>query len=253
MTNKFLSGFRRVKNGVKLFKKAGKLSRSLLVEPENLDILISRINQSYSFRMSQKSIEIKALLQTIIDNKPKIIVEIGSFKGGTLCSFCQVAPLDSIVISVDINYPVERRLAHRRFVRPSQKARFIQGDSHSLSTLTEIRKFLNEEQVDLLFLDGDHSYDGIKKDFEMYADLVKPDGIIAIHDIYPDNFIRTGTKTASYVGGVPIYWKEIKNQFATVIEVIEEDGQDGFGLGILSQRKSTSARIERTDNPGKNE
>ncbi|WP_276480584.1 class I SAM-dependent methyltransferase [Paraflavitalea pollutisoli] len=35
---------------------------------------------------------------------------------------------------------------------------------------------------DFIFIDGDHSYDGIKKDWEQYSLKVRPGGIIALHD-----------------------------------------------------------------------
>jgi hypothetical protein len=36
--------------------------------------------------------------------------------------------------------------------------------------------------ADILFIDGDHSYSGVKTDYEMYKDVVKPGGIIVFHD-----------------------------------------------------------------------
>jgi hypothetical protein len=46
-----------------------------------------------------------------------------------------------------------------------------------------------------LFIDGDHTYEGVRRDFEMYSPLVRKGGIIAFHDIYP------GPEES--VGGVP--------------------------------------------------
>jgi len=37
-------------------------------------------------------------------------------------------------------------------------------------------------QIDFLFIDGDHSYEGVKTDFELYSKLLSDKGIIAIHD-----------------------------------------------------------------------
>ncbi len=37
-------------------------------------------------------------------------------------------------------------------------------------------------QIDFLFIDGDHSYEGVKTDFELYSKLLSNRGIIAIHD-----------------------------------------------------------------------
>jgi predicted O-methyltransferase YrrM len=36
--------------------------------------------------------------------------------------------------------------------------------------------------VDFIFIDGDHSYEGISKDWQLYADKVRPGGIVALHD-----------------------------------------------------------------------
>jgi len=38
---------------------------------------------------------------------------------------------------------------------------------------------------DFLFIDGDHTYEGVEGDFEMYSPLVRRGGIIAFHDIVP--------------------------------------------------------------------
>jgi len=51
----------------------------------------------------------------------------------------------------------------------------------------------------------DHTYRGIKEDFEMYSPLVKENGIIALHDIVPG--------PPENVGGLPNFWNEIKHDF----------------------------------------
>lgn len=37
--------------------------------------------------------------------------------------------------------------------------------------------------MDFLFIDGDHAYEGVKADFEMYSPLVRKGGLVALHDI----------------------------------------------------------------------
>jgi len=37
-------------------------------------------------------------------------------------------------------------------------------------------------KIDLLFIDGDHSYEGVKKDFELYSQLLTENGVIVLHD-----------------------------------------------------------------------
>lgn len=56
----------------------------------------------------------------------------------------------------------------------------------------EVRKgFSNQfhdefEQIDFLFIDGDHSIKGCKEDYDLYAQKVNKGGYIAFHDYYPD-------------------------------------------------------------------
>ena len=43
--------------------------------------------------------------------------------------------------------------------------------------------FVREDiKIDLLFIDGDHSYEGVKKDFELYTKILNPNGLVLIHD-----------------------------------------------------------------------
>ena len=37
-------------------------------------------------------------------------------------------------------------------------------------------------KIDILFIDGDHSYEGVKKDFELYSTILSENGVIIIHD-----------------------------------------------------------------------
>lgn len=41
---------------------------------------------------------------------------------------------------------------------------------------------LQDIKIDVLYIDGDHSYDGVKLDFDLYSKLISPKGIILIHD-----------------------------------------------------------------------
>ena len=46
-------------------------------------------------------------------------------------------------------------------------------------------------KIDYLHIDADHTYEGVKKDFELYATIMNPNGIISIHDTdkrYWDSF-----------------------------------------------------------------
>jgi len=49
-------------------------------------------------------------------------------------------------------------------------------------------------KIDMLWIDADHTYEGIKKDFDLYSQIMSENGIIIIHDTdknYVDNFIES--------------------------------------------------------------
>ena len=51
---------------------------------------------------------------------------------------------------------------------------------------------LQDIKIDFLFIDGDHSYEGVKRDFELYTQLLTENGVILIHDTdenYENNLI----------------------------------------------------------------
>jgi hypothetical protein len=57
-------------------------------------------------------------------------------------------------------------------------------------------------KIDYLHIDGDHSYEGVKKDFELYSTIMSENGIITIHDIdqqYQDTLIVTEEAKKDFV------------------------------------------------------
>jgi predicted O-methyltransferase YrrM len=89
-------------------------------------------------------------------------------------------------------------------------------------------------KIDLLFIDGDHSYNGVKKDFTDYSPLVRKGGWIAFHDIIPAGLKDEGVQRGGWTGGVPEFWNEVKRT-CEHFEIIENTQQDGSGIGVLVQ------------------
>lgn len=54
------------------------------------------------------------------------------------------------------------------------------GDTHSMEVFERIKGF--EAEFDLLFIDAGHKYEDVHDDFYRYKGLVRPGGIIALHD-----------------------------------------------------------------------
>lgn len=192
--------------------RARQLFRVAASSPYSFDFAYDACLKAGSFLPSQKRSEIMFLCDLVQEHNCKTICEIGTFRGGTLFMLCQAAPSDAKIVSVDINSTITRRHALRRFPRHGQKLKLIVGDSHSMTVERQIKKEFWETGLDFLFIDGDHSLFGVLNDFVRYSPLVKPGGIIALHDIHQDSILRTGVKTKSYVGGVPFFWDMIQKQ-----------------------------------------
>lgn len=60
-----------------------------------------------------------------------------------------------------------------------------------------------EQAIDLLFIDGDHSYDAVKRDIEDWAPMLKPDGFIAFHDVDRSAFPGTRRAIDEFLTGNP--------------------------------------------------
>jgi predicted O-methyltransferase YrrM len=175
--------------------------------------------------------ELGRLLETVQSERPQVVLEIGTALGGTLFGFAQVAPAEARLITIDLpaggfggGYYPARGYLYRRFARGRQTIHPILGDSHRVETFTRVQKLLGGRPVDFLFVDGDHEYEGVRKDYDLYSPLVRRRGLIAFHDIVPGD--------EELVGGVPRFWEELKRSHETT-ELVESWDQGGYGIGVL--------------------
>ena len=185
---------------------------------------------------SQIPSEIEALLRRLDAARPRAVLEIGTGRGGTLFLLASTATDDALFVSIDLpegafggGYRVRRGKLYRAFARRGQRIALLRRDSHDLETVRLVRRLLAGRPVDLLFIDGDHTYEGVRRDYASYSPLVRPGGLVAIHDIVPGNH--------EDVGGVPRFWQELK-ETADVEELVGNWKQGGFGIGLLTRPAS---------------
>lgn len=229
---------------LRLFKEAREL-RDCCARAGNLEFAIEQACGSATFGACQRKGEILQLLSLLKDRSPRRILEIGSARGGTLFLFSQMAAHDAAILSIDAAYGRQRRWAHRRLRHWHQQIACLCADSHSPATEKYVREWLGTEKLDFLFIDGDHSYDGVSSDYRMYSPHVRHGGIIALHDIVPDYKTRYGTITQSDVGEVPQFWTELKRTSGfRFVELIEDPEQDGYGIGVLHVGEMASVKAD---------
>lgn len=105
------------------------------------------------------------------------------------------------------------------FMLPKRNICLIEEDSHDKNAIKLVNGTLEKEhktRIDLLYIDGDHTYNGVKTDFDYFSPFVKKGGIIAFHDIYyssaeVDVFFRELNGKKDYCvkdAGIGIYYKE---------------------------------------------
>ena len=190
--------------------------------------------------------EIQALCEIVRRRRPRTVLEIGTQHGGTLFLFSRIAAPDALLVSVDL---ASKDLKPWRTLCADlgtkwQKVSVIDGDSHAASTVERVNRVLGDRKVDFLFIDGDHSYKGVKQDFENYIGFLNDPGLIAFHDINPDYLTRFGIRTDSNSGEVYRFWAEVKMKYSHT-EYIDNPDENGFGIGILfigSWAESTQAQ-----------
>ncbi len=182
---------------------------------------------------SQVRKEFLELLIILNRIKPDSILEIGTESGGTLFLFSRIASENAHIISVDIpsgpfggGYHRWKIPLYKSFALPHQKIHLIRKDSHDRATFEKVKAILGGKDIDILFIDGDHTYEGVKKDFEMYSPLVKKDGIIALHDIVP----HLETPTCE----VNRFWNALKIKYEHE-EIVDNWNQNWAGIGLIKK------------------
>lgn len=156
--------------------------------------------------------------------KPELFVELGTHQGDSYCAFCQAVSeleLATSCFAVDtwvgdqhagiygestftelLQYNTEHYGAFSRLIR---------------STFDEAADYFADGSIDLLHIDGLHTYDAIRHDFETYQPKLSRRGVVLLHDI----------NVRENEFGVWRFWDELCTQYPHFSFL------HGFGLGVL--------------------
>jgi hypothetical protein len=185
-----------------------------------------------SIKPRHNSIEIERLYEAVLELRPKRVLEIGTARGGSLYLWAQAAADDATIVSVDLpggpfggGYDEHRVPLYERFARPGQTLHLLRADSHRPESVRRVTELVAGGPIDLAFIDGDHTYAGVKQDFEGYGPLVRPGGLIAFHDTQPRR-PETGIE-------VDRLWNEIRADYDSEEIVGPEGSGRRIGIGLL--------------------
>ncbi len=175
----------------------------------------SLVDYAFKIGMTQDRDEVINFTKFLGDINPHNVMEIGSKLGGNLYILSSLCTGKKISLDMQggchggwiLNeHPYLGDIAEHRdeFFRVSFNDMFmVSGDSHTRVALNDVKAVLGTDYLDLLYIDGDHTYAGVKQDYEMYGPLVREGGYIVFHDI---NESEHHTRIGCEVGKL---WNEI--------------------------------------------
>ena len=164
--------------------------------------------------------------------KPKVAVEIGSARGKSACFIGRAL----------------KENGRGKLFAIDPHTRTDWNDEDSVDTLDEIRRNIRSLKldaqveiiretseraaqrwmlpIDMLFIDGDHSYEGVKRDWELFAHHVTQFGVVVFHDtlweLQPDSPYSRADM------GVPAFVEELR-QAGYPVTTLDRD----FGVSIV--------------------
>jgi hypothetical protein len=179
--------------------------------------------------------------------RPGVVVELGTYNGLSYFTFCQSMlenNIEGLCYAVDTwggdehtgNYDdsiIEDVRAHAR--------ERYRGFTYLLQMyFNEALKQFEDDSIDLLHIDGLHTYDAVREDFDNWYPKVRPGGIILMHDIE--------ARFKDY--GVWKLWKELREEHECF------QFKHGFGLGVMRKPGGESVQhplLELLFNSGESE
>jgi predicted O-methyltransferase YrrM len=114
------------------------------------------------------------------------LVEVGVWHGVTTCRLRRVMAADGVLFGVDPYPPGRLGFSAQRVIARREVSGSPRGEVRWLRLTGEeaARRLAEagEPPVDFVFIDGEHSYDGLRRDWEAWSGLVAPGGVAALHD-----------------------------------------------------------------------
>lgn len=181
--------------------------------------------------------EFEALLDLYRSRVPRRVLEIGTYHGGTLFHLLRHALPGAVVVTVDAYTPdpvsllpaVDNRHLYVDWVPAGVELVVVEGDSHADETIVEVAQ---HRPYDFVFIDGDHSYKGVREDWETYSALCASGALVVFHDIIP------GNRAAFPDMDVHTLWREIQARGFVTQELIADQcpsdpDMDWGGIGVV--------------------
>lgn len=146
------------------------------------------ISQGMMHRM-----DVEALSAALLHCRPKRVFEIGTYRGASSEMILRLLPETQVISIAFVSEPQAGRQFNNdelsvqdvgALISPENRGRYTQliGDSHQIDPAAFV---CDHGQMDLVFIDGDHSREGVRQDTALARAILAKGGAIAWHDANP--------------------------------------------------------------------
>lgn len=169
--------------------------------------------------------------------QPSKIVELGTHLGCSLFAFSQAVKDGKLKASIDAidTWKGDQHAGQYgeiifNRVKEIKKEKYSQLEINLIrTTFNKAKATHNNKSIDILHIDGLHSYNAIKHDFDGWIGKVKDDGVILVHDI----------NVKEWGFGVYKFWNKVKQGYKTL------EFDHSYGLGVIFKSENIFKEVEK--------
>ncbi len=171
-------------------------------------------------------------LRTLLGPGKKIYAEIGTFYGGSLCFMLQ-HDFDTEYYSIDpeVARPDQGAVLNdniKTFNRHSRTVHRHKKYSNDIKLIEELKQV--KFKTDILFIDGDHGFEGVVSDFIKYKDFVNEGGFIVFDDYNDHKYSPWVKRAVDYIVSV------LNNNYIVIGDLPNiKSAYDSLGLTVLNE------------------
>jgi len=175
------------------------------------------------YQTIQNPEELEAAYHLVKEHRPQTVVELGTFRGGSLRVWTASADSEARIVGIDTpGTPQKVAEDLQGWLRPSQAGLIILGHTRAARTLRQTIEFI-QAPIDFLFIDAEHQYEPVKGDWETWKPHLADNALVGFHDI-------THRPGVEHTAGVFKLWRELKEQYRTKELIAKENP---YGIGML--------------------